>query len=84
MAEKVLIDLNDLFPAKTNPQTVQEKLKTWDIASYKNKEVQLKGCSPTWAHLLVAAKLFGTVNSIDFLMDDGKGGIAIPIYPVGS
>jgi len=79
-AEKVTIDLNDLFPPKASVQTVQEKVATWDVASYKDKSVQLKGCSPTWAHLLVAGKLFGTAFSIDFLLDDAKGGIAIPIY----
>jgi len=82
VSEKILIDLNDLFPPKSNPQSVQEKLKTWDVSPYKDTEVQLKGCSPTWAHLMVAGKLFGTVTSIDFLMDDGKGGVTIPIYKV--
>lgn len=78
---KIVIDLNELFPAKANPQTVQEKVKQWDVSLYKNKSVQMKGCSPTWAHLLVAAKLIGTAASIEFLLDDGRGGQPIPIYP---
>lgn len=81
MDEKILIDLNDLFPPKSNPQMVREKLKQWDVSPYKNKAVQIKGCSPTWAHLLVAGKLFGVVASIDFLLDDARGGQPIPIYP---
>ena len=79
-SEKVVIDLNDLFPAKTSPQAVQEKVAQWDVSPYKDKYVQIKGCSPTWAHLLVAGKLFGTASSIDFVLDDAKGGISIPIY----
>ena len=82
MPEKVTIDLNELFPPKTSPQAVQEKLKNWDTSIYKGQSVQLKGCSPTWAHLMVAGKLYGTVRSIDFLLDDAKGGIPIPVYSV--
>ena len=79
-SEKVVVDLNDLFPAKTSVQAVQEKVSQWDVAPYKNKDVQIRGCSPTWAHLIVAGKLFGTAASVDFLMDDAKGGVSIPIY----
>lgn len=78
--EKIVIDLNELFPAKASLQTVQEKVSHWDISPYKDKQVQIRGCSPTWAHLIVAGKLFGTVSSIDFLLDDAKGGIPVPIY----
>lgn len=81
LKEKIIIDLNDLFPAKASPQVVQEKLKDWDVSSYKNRKVQIKGCSPTWAHLLVVGKLFGTAAAIDFILDDSKGGIVIPIFP---
>ena len=80
MSEKAVIDLNDLFPAKTSVQGVQEKISQWDVTPYQDKAVQIKGCSPTWAHLIVAGKLFGTVASIDFILDDAKGGIPIPIY----
>lgn len=79
-AEKVLIDLNDIFPAKASVQIVQQKMENWDISSFKDKHVQIKGCSPTWAHLMVAGKLFGTVSAIDFFLDDNKGGISIPVY----
>ena len=79
-AEKVVIDLNELFPTKASVQTVQEKLSNWDVSPYQNKSVQIRGCSPTWAHLIVAGKLVDTVPSIDFLLDDAKGGISIPIY----
>jgi hypothetical protein len=78
--EKVVIDLNDLFPAKASVQNVQEKISQWDVSPYKDKSVQIKGCSPTWAHLIVAGKLFGTVSSVDFILDDSKGGISVPVY----
>lgn len=79
-SEKTVIDLNEIFPAKAAVHVVQEKLLKWDISSFQDKAVQLKGCSPTWAHLMVAGKLFGTVSSIEFLLDDSKGGIPILIY----
>lgn len=78
--DKVVIDLNELFPAKVSVQTVLERVSQWDVSPYKDKPVQIKGCSPTWAHLIVAGKLFGVVSSIDFLLDDAKGGISVPIY----
>ena len=81
---KTIIDLNELFPAKASVQTVQERISGWDVSSYKNKSVQLKGCSPTWAHLMVAGKLFGTASSIDFILDNAKGGIPISVYPPAS
>ncbi len=80
MSEPLVVDLNDLFPPKSSPSDVQAKVSGWDVASYKDKPVQMRGCSPTWAHLIVAAKLFGTAASIDFLMDDAKGGVSIPVY----
>lgn len=79
-AEKIVIDLNDLFPVKSSPQSVREKVNSWDTSPYKDKAVQIKGCSPTWAHLIVAGKLFESAASIDFLMDDAKGGVSIPVY----
>ncbi len=78
--EIVVLDLNDIFPPKSSVQTVQSKISQWDTAPYKDKHVQLKGCSPTWAHLIVAGRLFGTASAIDFIMDDGKGGVPVPVY----
>ena len=78
--EKIVVDLNDLFPVKASVRDVQEKISGWDTAPYKGKDVQIRGCSPTWAHLIVAGKLFGTAASVDFLMDDAKGGVSIPVY----
>ncbi len=80
MSDPLVVDLNDLFPPKTSPAQVREKVDGWDVSSYKDKSVQIRGCSPTWAHLIVAGKLFGTASSVDFLMDDAKGGVSIPVF----
>ncbi len=78
--EKLTIDLNELFPPRSSPEAVAQKIQSWDIAHLKGKAVQLKGCSPTWAHLMVAGKIFSIVSSLDFLMDNAKGGVPIPIF----
>jgi len=78
--EKMLIDLNDLFPAKAGVSEVQAKAASWDVTPYRDRSVQIRGCSPTWAHLIVAGRLFGTARSVDFLLDDGKGGVSVPVY----
>jgi hypothetical protein len=41
--------------------------------------VHLVGCAPTWAHLLVAGKLFPVVAKLDFVIDDGKDGKPVEI-----
>ena len=78
--EPLVVDLNDLFPPKSSPAQVRETVDSWDVSSFQGKPVQIRGCSPTWAHLIVAGKLFGTAASVDFLMDDAKGGVSIPVY----
>lgn len=80
MSDPVVVDLNALFPAKASVQAVSEKLAGWDVSSFKDRAVEIRGCSPTWAHLMVAGKLFGTAASIAFRMDDGKGGVSVPVY----
>jgi hypothetical protein len=77
----VEIDLNDLFPPKTGPEGVAAKLQSWDTAIYKDCDIVLTGCSPTWAHLLVAGKLWGIARSLAFHLDDGKSGKVIPFFP---
>lgn len=78
--ETVQIDLNDIATGKVELASFTEKLKTLDISSYQGKRVQLAGCAPTWAHLLVAAKLFPIVSGLDFILDDGKDGKTIPFF----
>ena len=79
-SDKLIVDLNDIFPVKASVQDVRAKVSAWDVSSYKDKPVQIRGCSPTWAHLMVMGKLVGTAASIEFLLDDAKGGIPIPVY----
>lgn len=77
--ETVTLDLNDIASGKVELASFNEKLAALDLSSYKGKHVQLTGCAPTWAHLLVAGKLFPIVSQLDFLIDDGKTGKPVPI-----
>lgn len=79
--KKIVLDLNDIAKGKVELISFKTKLDKMDFTAFQNQEVQVKGCAPTWAHLLVAGKLFGKVKSLEFLMDDGKGGIAIDVTP---
>ena len=76
----VTIDLNDLTEGGVQLSTFPEKVAQIDPIPYKDKHVQIKGCAPTWAHLMVAGRLFPHAKALDFLLDDGKGGKAIEIF----
>ena len=73
------LDLNDLASGKVELSSFQSKVDSIDFSPYQGKHVRLSGCAPTWAHLLVAAKLFPLVTTLDFLLDDGKEGRPIPL-----
>lgn len=75
----ILFDMNTIFPGKPDPATFAEKVAAHDFAVYRQQIVQLKGCAPTWAHLMVAARLLPLVARLEFLIDDGKGGRPIPV-----
>ena len=77
--EKVVLDLNDIAAGKVELSSFQQKLASFDLAKFKGKHVQLAGCAPTWAHLLVAGKLFPIVAGLDFLIDDGKAGKPVEV-----
>ena len=79
-SEKLTIDLNDFSNGPVQLASFQEKLSSLDISPYKGQHVQIKGCAPTWAHLMVAGKLFPVVSAIDFLLDDNKGGKPIEVF----
>ncbi len=78
-AEKIVLDLNDIASGKVELASFQQKLTSFDVSPYKGKHVQLVGCAPTWAHLLVAGKLFPIVSALDFVIDDGKEGKAVEL-----
>jgi hypothetical protein len=48
----------------------REKIDTTDWSKYKNKKVLIKGCAkspvPTWAYLIITAKLTSFAKSIYF------------------
>lgn len=76
----LLFDMNDKFPGKADPATFPAKVAAFDFAPFRGAHVQLKGCAPSWAHLLVAARLQPLVAQLDFLVDDGKGGVVVPLH----
>lgn len=75
-----ILDLNTLTEGPIKLQAFTERVAKLNVAPYAGKHVQLKGCAPTWAHLMVAGKLVGTARSIDFLLDDKKGALPIEVY----
>ena len=75
-----ILDLNDIATGKVELKTFQEKLEAMDWDAYQGEEVQIKGCAPTWAHLLVAGRLFGRARKVEFLMDDRQGAIPIEVF----
>lgn len=79
MSEKITLDLNDIASGKVELASFQQKVNALDISSYKGQHVQLVGCAPTWAHLLVAGKLFPIVSGLDFVIDDGKDGRVVEV-----
>ena len=75
-----ILDLNDIAKGKLDRESFSEKLGHIDWGQYDGQDVAIKGCAPTWAHLMVAGRLFGRVAKLNFLMDDGKGGVPIPVF----
>lgn len=75
-----VLDLNDIASGKVELKTFQLKLESLDWESFRGQEVQIKGCAPTWAHLLVAGRLFGTASRVEFLMDDRQGPVPIEVF----
>jgi hypothetical protein len=80
--DTTVVNLNDLLEpgCRVDLATFPRIVKGLDTSPYAGKHVQLKGCAPTWAHLMVAGHLFDSVKSIDFLIDDGKLGKSVRVY----
>lgn len=74
-----VLDLTELL-GRIEFDTFEEKLRELDLTPYVGKRVQMRGCAPVWAHLAVAAKLFGNVAELEFLVDDGKEGKPLKVY----
>ncbi len=77
--DTLTFDLNQAFPGKPNPNTFSAQVAQFNFESMRGKRVRLHGCAPTWAHLMVAAQLTRHGAAVDFLIDDGKSGIVVPI-----
>lgn len=80
MPDIVKLDPADLSGGRVEFATFPSKIAALDAEAYRGKHVQLEGCSPTWAHLLVAGKLFRTASAVDFIVDDGKGGKVVEVF----
>ena len=78
--EPILIDLNDIASGKVELTSFKTKVDSLDVSPYQNKHVRIQGCAPTWAHLLVAGKLFPHVDVLDFIIDDGKEGKVVNFF----
>jgi len=75
-----VLDLNEIATGKVELKSFQERLSSVDWEAFKGADVQIKGCAPTWAHLLVAGRLFGKASTVSFLMDDRQGGVPIEVF----
>ena len=84
--ERVVINLNDMLEpgCRVDLATFPRIVRGMDIKPFQGKHVQLKGCAPTWAHLMVAGRLFEQVQSIEFLIDNGKIGNPVAVYRKGT
>lgn len=75
-----ILDLNDIAKGKIDVAGFRARLDAFDLAPFAGQHVQLRGCAPTWAHLMVAARLMGRATAVDFLIDDGKAGIPVEVF----
>ncbi|MBV9079989.1 MAG: hypothetical protein JO102_02595 [Elusimicrobia bacterium] len=83
MSEVVKLDPADVAGGRVEFASFPSKLASLDVEAYRGKHVQLEGCAPTWAHLLVAGKLFNVAAAVDFVVDDGKSGKAVEVFRKG-
>lgn len=73
MPDQIALDIDDIAGGKVELSSFAEKLASFDLTPYKDMHVQIQGCAPTWAHLMVAGKLFPIVKALDFIIDDRQG-----------
>ena len=74
---KEVFDVGSVLPGKVEVNAFRQALDSMDLSSYKDKVVQLKGCGPVWAYLMVAHKLFGIAKGIEYLPD---GAPVVTVY----
>ena len=80
MPEIVKLDPADVAGGRVEFASFASKVEAFNLETYEGKHVQLEGCAPTWAHLLVAGKLFPVAAAVDFIIDDGKGGKIVEVF----
>ncbi len=74
---KEVVDVGAVLPGKVEAGTFKEKLDSMDLSQYKDKTIQLKGCGPVWAYLMVAHRLNGIAKGIEYLPD---GAPSVTVY----
>jgi hypothetical protein len=75
----IRLDLAEIADGPVSMTSFKFKLDRYDLTKFDGRHVQLEGCAPTWAHLMVAGRLFGRARKVEFLIDDGKAGIPMPV-----
>jgi hypothetical protein len=76
----VRLDLAEIADGPVSITNFKFKLDKYDLSRFDGKHVQLEGCAPTWAHLMVAGRLFGKARKVEFVIDNGKEGIPTPVF----
>lgn len=79
----VTLDLADIAPGRIDVAGFKTRLAGYDLSRFEGQHVLIRGCAPTWAHLMVAGRLIGKVPALDFVIDDGKSGIPVEVYRSG-
>ncbi|GEM_PF-1735481 len=77
--EAVVLDLNSIVSGPVAIDNFKNAVEAFDFSPYYDKHIQLRGCAPSWAFLMVYEKLASRVSAVDYLLDDGKRGVAIAI-----
>ncbi|HLF07317.1 MAG TPA: hypothetical protein VI893_09125 [Thermoplasmata archaeon] len=76
----IRLDLAEIADGPVSVTNFKFKLEKFDLSKFDGKHVQLEGCAPTWAHLMVAGRLFGKARKVEFVIDNGKEGIPMPVF----
>lgn len=77
--ESVVLDLNSIVSGPVGIENFKSAVEAFDFSPYYDKHIQLRGCAPSWAFLMVYEKLSSHVFAVDYLLDDGKRGVPIVI-----
>lgn len=69
---KDLFDLGIFMEGLSTPEELGKKLAKEDLSKFKDKIVQLRGCAPTWAYMILSHRFEGIAKGVEFRLADGK------------